>query len=122
RERAEFEDAADALASTDNRRKRNRVAFWDLLAAEREFSASRLLPSEIFVEWFGLLHAELHSESKLAGASYEQSWNDDGVRFAGVIFPRFAELMVLALAEKDFKRLRPAVARSLRSRRSTALF
>jgi hypothetical protein len=32
KERANFEDEAASLASTDSRRERNRVAFWDLMA------------------------------------------------------------------------------------------
>jgi len=119
KERADFDDQAAALVSTDARRKRNRIAFLDLLAAERKFAAAGLLPREIFVEWFGLLHSEIHTErSQIAGLSYMTRWEEDGRLLAGRIFPQFAELMSRALKEPRYDVLKVLVLHSLKARNS----
>jgi len=123
KERAEFDDEVEPRQATEHRRRRNLTAFWDLLGAEYEFAIAELLPAEVFIEWFALLHDELHSAGReLAGEAIRESWTRDGAPFAGRIFPRFAELMQLALAEPDFRTLRSFLERSMRANKGRGLF
>jgi hypothetical protein len=122
RERAEFEDLGDG-AVTSSRRQRNRIAFWDLLAAEYEFAIAQLLPIDVYVEWFALVHDALHGDGvQLAGEGIRESWSSDGAPFAGRIFPRFSALMSLALEERDLDTVREALRHRIRDNARLGLF
>jgi hypothetical protein len=109
--------------SAEPQMRRNLIALWDLIAAEHEFAMAQLLPTEIFIGWFRLLHRDLHDNAlRFNGITFKTSWARDGAPFAGVIFPRFASLMEVAITQTDGDRVASHLREQIAADQRDSLF